>query len=580
MRPTLFRSSSLRNLVRPTVAAIGVALTAVACGLAQQAATTADKTPAQSAEAIALDQKLITAAKDKSEIMTNLTYMSDIIGPRLTGSANLKRANEWTAEKMKSYGLTNVQLEPWTIPVGWERGHVTARLLQPENGRSLLMASAGWAPSTKGKVVSDVVVVNAQNSGDLKNYTGKLKNAIVLCGAPARVMPINDLSGRSDGFTPGQPGAGNRRQSPESPPRATNPDAKPTGEAKPDADQKANPDKKPEGDAKPAQDTRPNPPTNQNPSPRAERARFGRFMNSPEFVEFLRIEGAAIKLNDSAKPQGLLVTTGRWRGQDRADSPEPVPTVYVAHEHYSLLHRLATRPDPAKTQVEIEITNQFIPGPIVVYNTVGEIKGSEKPDEFVLLGAHIDSWDLAQGTTDNGTGTCIVLEAARMLAQCGVKPKRTIRFCLFSGEEQGLHGSRAYVDKHKDEMPKTSMCLVHDTGTGKVTGIGLQGRSVLKPIMDHELVSLKAVGVEDISIRGMSGSDHQSFERVGVPGFMVAQDMSEYRFTHHTQTDTLDKVNEANLIQGAQVMAVAAMRVANLETLLPRDKPERERRNP
>ena len=283
-------------------------------------------------------------------------------------------------------------------------------------------------------------------------------------------------------------------------------------------------------------------------------------------------------LSDAAKPQGLLVTTGSWRGTDRADSPEPLPSVYVAHEHYSLLHRLASRPAPAKTRVELEMTNEFIPGPLVVYNTVGEIKGSEKPDEFVLLGAHIDSWDLAQGTTDNGTGTCIVLEAARILAKCGVKPKRTIRFCLFSGEEQGLHGSRAYVEKHKDEMPKTSMCLVHDTGTGKVTGIGIQGRAVLKPLLEKELVTLKELDVSDISLRSMGGSDHMAFERVGVPGFMIAQDMTEYRFTHHTQTDTLDKVHEANLIQGAQVMAVAALRVANLDELLPRDKPERQPR--
>src|SRR5262249_52330153 len=146
--------------------------------------------------------------------------------------------------------------------------------------------------------------------------------------------------------------------------------------------------------------------------------------------------------------------------------------------------------EPARTRLEIEVTNKMIEGPIVVYNTVGEIKGSEKPDEFVVVGAHLDSWDLAQGTTDNGTGSCVVLEAARILATSGFRPKRTIRFVLFTGEEQGLHGSRKYVEQHKDEMPKTSMCLVHDTGTGKVTGIGLQGREVLKPILESEFVSL------------------------------------------------------------------------------------------
>jgi acetylornithine deacetylase/succinyl-diaminopimelate desuccinylase-like protein len=170
---------------------------------------------------------------------------------------------------------------------------------------------------------------------------------------------------------------------------------------------------------------------------------------------------------DASKPHGLLNMTGSWRGRDRADSGERLPTLFMAHEHYALLHRLATRPAPARTRVEVEITNQFIPGPITVYNTVGEIPGKDKPNEYVIVGAHLDSWDLAQGTTDNGTGSSIVLETARILKHCGVPPRRTIRFVLFSGEEQGLHGSKAYTTRHKDELPRISMCLVHDTGTGR-----------------------------------------------------------------------------------------------------------------
>jgi Zn-dependent M28 family amino/carboxypeptidase len=235
-----------------------------------------------------------------------------------------------------------------------------------------------------------------------------------------------------------------------------------------------------------------------------------------------------------------------------------------------LLYRLATRPEPAKTRIEIELTNKIIPGPITVYNTVGEIKGSDKPDEFVILGAHLDSWDLAQGTTDNGT--CVVLEAARILAKSGVKPQRTIRFVLFTGEEQGMYGSKAYVQKHKEEMAKISLCLVHDTGTGKVTGIGTQGRAAVKPVLEAELASLKDLGFKEVNTRSMGGSDHQSFEAAGVPGFAVQQDLSEYRLTHHSQSDTLDKAKEADLIQGAQVLAVTALRVANMPELLPRTK--------
>jgi hypothetical protein len=473
---------------------------------------------AAAAEALALDRKLIDGAKEGLDIMTNLTYLSDVIGPRLTGSAALKRANEWTAEKMKSYGLSNVRLEPWTIPMGWERGTAHARILEPENGRTLSLASMGWTPGTAGKIEGDVVFIKAQNPGELAAYKGKLKNAIVLRGPPASVRPISQVA------------------------------AQPVGERR-----------SPAGGDRPAGfESRP-------------QRRFADSMAfRREMSEFLRKEGAAVLLHDAAKPHGLLTISGGWGGRDRASAGDPLPSLCVAHEHYSLLYRLATR--PVRTRVEIEVTNKLIPGPIAVYNTVGEIPGSEKPDEFVVLGAHLDSWDLGQGTTDNGTGSMVVLETARLLARCGMRPKRTIRFVLFSGEEQGLHGSREYVRQHKDEMARTSACIVHDTGTGRVVGLGLQGRSVLKPLLDAELTSLQELGVKEINMRSMGGSDHMAFEQAGIPGFMFQQDPAEYRLTHHSQSDTLDKAREPDLIQGTQVMAVIAMRLANMDQLLPRDK--------
>src|SRR5262249_10948075 len=158
---------------------------------------------------------------------------------------------------------------------------------------------------------------------------------------------------------------------------------------------------------------------------------------------------AAAILMDAGKPQGLLNMTGSWQGNDRGNAGDPITTLFVAHEHYALLHRLASRPAPAKTRVALEVNNKFIPGPIACYNTVGEIPGSEKPDEVVVIGGHLDSWDLGQGTTDNGTGSMVALEAARIIAKSGLKPKRTIRVILFTGEEQGLKGSAAYVQQHK-----------------------------------------------------------------------------------------------------------------------------------
>jgi carboxypeptidase Q len=172
----------------------------------------------------------------------------------------------------------------------------------------------------------------------------------------------------------------------------------------------------------------------------------------------------------------------------------------------------------------------------------------------------------------------VVLEAARILgklAKEGMQPRRTIRFILFTGEEEGLKGSAAYVKQHKEDLGKISLCLVHDTGTSPVNGIGLQGREVIKPIFERELSSLKELGVKEFSMAGMGGSDHASFDRAGVPGFAVQQDMSQYTYSHHSQSDTLDKADPKGLIQGVKVMALTAMRVANLDSLLPRDKPQR-----
>jgi hypothetical protein len=558
-------------------------LFALFAGLLLAAFVVAADVPEKSAPvtdpAKALDQKIMAEAKGKSEIVKNLTYMCDFIGGRLTGSAALKKANDWTAEMMKSYGLENVHLEPYEIPVGWERGICNARLIEPGTGINLVMCSAGWAPGTKGKVVGEVVIVKATKRDDLAKYKGKLKNAIVMQREPRKPTPawVVDNTGGIGGGRPRGPMGGG--------PAGNNPMGGGAGGNNPAGGAGNNPAGGGAGGNNPAGGAGNNPAGGGAPPPGGGPGGFNRggFDNpfNQELRDFFKAEGVAAILSDSNKPQGLLVTTGGWRGKERAAEQEGTCQLFVANEHYSLLWRLANRPAPAVTKVELEVTNKFLPGPITVYNTVGEIKGSEKPDEFIIVGAHLDSWDLAQGATDNGTGSMLVLETARLLANCGVKPKRSIRFCLFSGEEQGLHGSRQYAERHKDELAKCSMVLVHDTGTGRVTTIGLQGREVLKPIFEKELDSLKEVGIKEFSLRSMGGTDHLSFDRLGVPGFACLQDMNEYRFTHHTQTDTVDKVNEENLIQGAQVMAVAAMRVANLDKLLPRDRPpQQQRRGP
>jgi len=519
----------------------------------------AQERSASSEAAVGLDKQIIETAAKNSEIMKNLGYLSDNIGARLTGSDSLRRANEWAYDLMKNYGLENVHQEGWQVPTGWERGTASARVVEPSNGRSIMIASQAWSPGTNGKVVGDVVVIEARTSQDLEKYRGKLKNAIILRGKPADVPAINTPGGPMGRRRPGEPEAAAK-------------DAKNAKDAKKVEGEKGNPPGK-LPDAQANRGGRPGAPPDGFDFTRARQ--FAR-----ELSDFLKAEGAAAIFQDSNKPQGLIVTGGSWRrgNNDRVSAQEAMPSAYIAHEHYAMLYRLATRPAPAKTRVELEMTNKFT-GPVTCYNTVGEIKGAKKPDEVVVLGAHLDSWDLGSGTTDNGTGSCIVLETARILKKMGVQPDRTIRFILFTGEEQGLIGSGEYVKQHKDELSKISMCLVHDTGTGKVQGIALSGYEGVKPILERELESLKPLGVTNITVGGLmaGGSDHGSFANAGVPGFAVLQDMSEYWLTHHTQSDTFDKVHEENLVQGAQVLAVSAVRVANLPNLLPRERVERGR---
>jgi dipeptidyl aminopeptidase/acylaminoacyl peptidase len=467
------------------------------------------------------DRIVLAEVKANSEAFVNLTHLCDEIGPRLTGSSNLKRANEWAADRMKAYGLSNVHQEAWELPEAWRRGAASMRLLDPDTDERLTVASWGWTPGTDGKVQADVVALKAATAEELAQYKGKLKGAVVMLRAPAQLMPTEDLD-------------------------------KPVGSV---------------GSAS----------VFDRGGPQRSREEMMAFFR--EQSDLLASEGVAAVLTDSGKPFGLLDMTGGISTKDRPSATNRTPRLFVAHQHYAMLYRLATRPAPAKTRVELEVHNDF-GGPVAVSNTIGELPGAEKPDEVVVVGAHLDSWDLGQGATDNGTGAVVVLETARALVKSGLKPRRTIRFILFTGEEQGLLGSKAYVEKHRDEMPKVSACLVHDTGTGKVVGFDAKHRPILQPLLQTELASLAELGVTGFDTPFISGSDHNSFEKEGVPGLMARQEVAGYRLNHHSPLDTLDRAIEPNLTQGAQVMAVAALRIADRDGLLPRDKPDAKPSNP
>jgi Zn-dependent M28 family amino/carboxypeptidase len=482
--------------------AVVLVFTGVRAGLAKPAAEDANAFAAA-------DAQILSEVRDHSEAIENSEYLGDAIGPRLTGSPQLKQANDWTAAKFREYGLRNVHLEPWTIAHSWKRVTAHARIVSPTE-HPLTIASAGWAPGTSGVVRGPVVYVDIKKDEDLEKYRGKLKGAIVIAQEPASLSPPK----------PDEPFSEVNR------PMQTPPPLK--GQPAP-------------------------------PSP------FAAFMAATrKRTEFYKQEGVAVVLRDSNKPHGLLNMTGI--GGEKFEIGA-IPTAFITGEGYRMLYRMQRH---GPVQVEIEVTNSFSDKPVEVYNTVAEIKGSEKPDEVVILGAHLDSWDLGTGSTDNGTGSMAVLEAARALAKLNLKPKRTIRFILFSGEEEGLCGSVKYVEAHKDELEMISGVLVHDTGTGRVLTLALHDNYQDREIVDQVLAPLKELRLLEPTMMHMSGTDHLSFNEAGVPGFWALQSGAEYSRTHHSQSDTFDKVWKDDLNEGAQVLAAWAYNTAQLPEMLPR----------
>jgi hypothetical protein len=277
---------------------------------------------------------------------------------------------------------------------------------------------------------------------------------------------------------------------------------------------------------------------------------------------FLERENVAGLIRDGGKEFGLFTMSG---------SPLAVatrPAIVISNEDYSQFQRLIRRGE--RVAIEVDIKNSFTRDPLMQFNTVAEIRGSDKPDEVVLLGAHLDSWDLATGGTDNGTGSIAVLEAARILHAAGSRPSRTIRFALFSGEEEGLLGSEAYVDAHKSELARIQAVLVLDNGTGRITGMALQGRDELHDMWTAMFAPLSELGPLAVRSGIKTGTDHLSFIPFGVPGFNYDQATRGYNHTHHSQVDDFDHTVPGDVAQAATIMAVNAWQLANMPQLLPR----------
>jgi carboxypeptidase Q len=453
---------------------------------------------------------LLDEGMNRSDVMKNLSYLSDVIGPRLTGSAAARAANDWTLKRFQDYGLA-AHLEQWNFGGTWTRGPMWARLVAPRS-HDLVAASWAWCPGTGGKPVRGPVVrIDVANAESLAANRARVKGAWVMLAAPTMVW-------NNDG--PPMAAADSQRQR--------------------DFFRRA-------FGLPPGLDS-------------AQRAAITQFRNDLPFV--LRNAGALGEIVDAGKEQDLLNMSG---------SPNriyPYPRIVVAHEEYAMLDRLLA--GGTTPQIEVNISNTMTTDSVPQWNTVAEIKGSSAPGQVVVVGAHLDSWDLGNGTTDNGTGSMATLEAARIIARSGVKPKRTIRFILFTGEEQGLIGSRKYAETHAAEADSIQAVIVLDNGAGAITGQALQGRPDLYYLWRALLRPVHDLNADTVTDAMKGGTDHLSFLPYGVPGFNFNQITRGYNHTHHSQSDTYDKAIDWDLRQASTVMAVSAVELANLDGMIPR----------
>jgi carboxypeptidase Q len=304
------------------------------------------------------------------------------------------------------------------------------------------------------------------------------------------------------------------------------------------------------------------------PAPGSDTAGYRRFRE--RLSTAMHDEGALALLLGAGKAEGLNMTGGPvWRLGSFAPQ---IPIAFTAGRDFAFVRRALARGE--RVTMEIDLQGTRSPAPVQAFNTVAELRGSTLPDEVVILGAHLDSWDLGTGATDDGTGVVTVMEALRAIKASGLTPRRTIRVVLFSGEEQGHFGSRAYVAAHRGELAEIQAVLVHDLGTGRVRGFALQGLEASRPGMARAIAPLNELGVTELPLERGTDSDHWSFVEAGVPGFFAVQDTVDYfSVTHHSQFDTVDRVRPADLLEGAMAFAVTAWELANMPERLPHPAP-------
>ena len=475
------------------------------------------------------------------------------IGPRLTGSPNMKRANEWTREQLTKFGLVNAHLEAWgPFGRGWSNDYVNVRMISPDVQTFIAYAKA-WTPGTNGAIHGDCVRADIKTKQDFSKYQGKLAGKIVILGDMPEVKPIVE-------------------------PPYTRYTEKSLGDI--------------------ANYEIPSEKAAFNPADIQRRQQFQRDLN-----QFFAQEKPLAVIDHSRGTAGGGTVFVQQGGAYQKNQPQaPVPQITIAIEQWDRIARLLEDKQPV--QLEVNVKNNWYDAD-EQNDTIAEIPGTDKKDELVMLGAHLDSWHAGTGATDNGAGTLVMMEAVRILEALGVKPRRTIRIGLWSGEEEGLLGSQWYVIHHfgsrppldtpgmegtpslrrreagpmtvKPEQAKMSVYFNIDNGTGKIRGVYMQENAAVQPIFEAWMHPFKDLGMDTLTMRDTGGTDHPSFDAVGIPGFQFIQDPIEYETrTHHSNMDVYDRLQFEDLRQIAVIVADFVYNAAMREDMFPRKPIEKE----
>jgi len=487
-----------------------------------------------------------------SRVMDTLFFLTDVYGPRLTGSPNIRDAADWSVKKMKEWGLANVKLETWgPFGRGWVATRFSAMMKEPEF-QPIIGFAQPWSPGTNGPVSGQAVMAVINGPDDLEKFKGKLKGKIVLAAAMhTSTLSEDPLSRR---LTDAELEAAATAPDPSS----GNPAMLPLGFFRPGAGGRGAAPGGPGGRGGPA-------------------GRGAAMAFRTQLNKFLREEGALVVLTPGNGPDGGTIMGQAAGSATTKDEDLPPPSVVLTNEHYNRIARLLDKNIPVT--LEFDLGARFTDSGDS-FNITAEVPGTDPNAGFVMLGGHFDSWTGGTGATDNGAGSAVALEAIRILKALDLKMPRTIRLGLWTAEEQGLLGSRAYVKEHfadpadmktKPEHARLSAYYNIDNGSGKVRGIYMQDNDQVRPIFETWIAPLKDLGVTTLTIRNTGSTDHMAFDGVGLPAFQFIQDPLEYGTrTHHSNMDVYDHLSANDLEQASAVMAWFVYNTATRPDMIPR----------